>query len=35
MDNKIALVYSNGEYTVNINGTLMHKGNEVRVYLTP
>lgn len=29
MDNKIALVYSNGEYTVNINGTLMHKGNDV------
>lgn len=28
MDNKIALVYSNGEYTVNINGTLMHKGND-------
>lgn len=25
MDNKIALVYLNGEYTVNINGTLMHK----------
>lgn len=29
MDNKIALVYLNGEYTVNINGTLMHKGNDV------
>lgn len=29
MDNKIALVYSNGEYTVNINGTLIHKGNDV------
>ena len=28
MDNKIALVYLNGEYTVNINGTLMHKGND-------
>ena len=28
MENKIALVYSNGEYTVNINGTLMHKGND-------
>lgn len=28
MDNKIALVYSNGEYTVNINGTLMHQGND-------
>ena len=28
MDNKIALVYSDGEYTVNINGTLMHKGND-------
>ena len=28
MDNKIALVYSNGEYTVNINGTLIHKGND-------
>lgn len=28
MDNKIALVYSNGEYTFNINGTLMHKGND-------
>lgn len=28
MDNKIALVYSNEEYTVNINGTLMHKGND-------
>ena len=28
MVNKIALVYSNGEYTVNINGTLMHKGND-------
>lgn len=28
MDNKIALVYSNGEYTVNINGTLMHKRND-------
>ena len=29
MDNKIALVYLNGEYTVNINGTLIHKGNDV------
>ena len=28
MDNKIALVYLNGEYTVNINGTLIHKGND-------
>ena len=28
MDNKIALVYLSGEYTVNINGTLMHKGND-------
>lgn len=28
MDNKIALVYLNGEYTVNINGTLMHKVND-------
>ena len=28
MDNRIALVYLNGEYTVNINGTLMHKGND-------
>ena len=28
MDNKIALVYSNGEYTVNINATLMHKGKD-------
>ena len=28
MDNKIALVYSGGEYTVNINGTLIHKGND-------
>ena len=28
MENKIALVYSGGQYTVNINGTLIHKGND-------
>lgn len=28
MENKIALMYLNGEYTVNINGTLMYKGND-------
>lgn len=27
MNNKIALVYENGEFSVNINGTLMNKGN--------
>lgn len=29
MSNKISLVYENGEYSVNINGTLMNKGNDV------